>query len=349
MSKFARGARPTPRHRLCAATPFLPLAAAPPQFAMVPKQLSMWKNDVDGDCVTAEEAAAKAAFSVIGGGPELFVPDSVVLAWATLHNVVNGADLDQVLDWMATTGFVVNGVLYNDGPKSSVDYSNSSVLQAAISQGPVKIGIDADALPSTAGTMQGWYAFGGSPGQFASEDHCTGLWGYGTAAYCFGQLGVPVPSGVDPNKSDCYLEFTWSSIGVVDYPWIMSTVGEAWSRSPTTVLPSPTPGPGPTPTPGPAPTPTPTPTIVQKVDAFFTALEAKYTSDPFMVKLLQRVNTMLDEWLSTTGRFKVGGTIPPSVIVIVNALFAEAAILYPQYAALLGEVQSVVVSLLTSL
>ena len=78
---FARGALPTPRHRLLAATPFVapPFLMAPTQFAVVPPQLSFWDNNVDGDCVTAEEAFAKAVFSVMTGQPELFIPDAEVI------------------------------------------------------------------------------------------------------------------------------------------------------------------------------------------------------------------------------------------------------------------------------
>ena len=43
---------------------------APAQFAYVPKQLSMWGNDQYGDCVSAEEAFAKACYS-----PEIFIDD----------------------------------------------------------------------------------------------------------------------------------------------------------------------------------------------------------------------------------------------------------------------------------
>jgi hypothetical protein len=84
----------------------------------------------------------------------------------------------------------------------------------------------------------------------------------------FQQLNVPLPSGVDGTKV-CYLLFTWSTIGVVDHTWIMSTVSEAWLRDPSSTLngqPQPNPGPQPTPptppnppTPPTPPTPNPTP------------------------------------------------------------------------------------------
>lgn len=267
VKKLPRGAKPTPRHKLCGSEPFRPiptLMAPPTQFAVVPKQLSMWDNDVDGDCVTAEEAFAKAAFSVMSGLPELFVPVQEVISWASQYGFLNGANLTDVMDQMAKKGFQINGVLYGDGPYQAVDYSNEAVLQAALVQGPVKIGIDADALPGGAGNANGWVGTGGSPGQFSNEDHCVSLTGYGPASYLFEQLGVPLPSGLAPTANG-YLLFTWSTIGFVDHAWIMSTCGEAWVRNPTTPGESPTPvPPGPTPVPNPPvptpPGPTPVPT-----------------------------------------------------------------------------------------
>lgn len=254
-TKFPRGAKPTPRHRLAAATPHVPLAAAPAQVAYIPKKLSMWGNNQYGDCVTAEEAFNKA----VSGE---FISDSIVINWASQNGYLNGAMLDEVMDSMKRSGFQQDGNTYGDGGYKSVDFSNEAILQSALAIAPVKIGIDADALPSGAGNQQGWYAFGGSPGQFRNEDHCVALAGYGTASYLFQQLNVSVPAGVDPNKP-CYLLFTWSTIGLVDHDWIMSTVGEAWVRDPSSTVngqPQPNPGPVPVPPPPPTPDPTPTPT-----------------------------------------------------------------------------------------
>ena len=55
-----RGATPSPRSTLAAAAPYLALIGAPPNLIMKPQRISMWGNDVHGDCVTAEEAFAKA-------------------------------------------------------------------------------------------------------------------------------------------------------------------------------------------------------------------------------------------------------------------------------------------------
>jgi hypothetical protein len=229
---FPRGAKPTPRYKLLAAFPHqLTKAVPPPQVITIPSFLEMWLNDQDGDCVTAEEAAAKAVYSVANGLPETKITDATVSAFCNAYGFLNGANLTDVMDKMISDGFQQDSG-YKDGPYTSVDYSNETILQDAISVGPVKIGIDASALPSGAGNGNGWYASGGTPGQFTSEDHCVGLWGYGPSAALFAALNVPVPAGFPASG---YLLYTWSSIGVVDHAWIMSTCGEAWLRNPTTV------------------------------------------------------------------------------------------------------------------
>lgn len=257
--KLLRGAKPTPRHKLAAATPHVTTRAALLQVAYVPKQLSYWLNDQYGDCVTAEEAFNKDVSGEL-------IQDAVVEAWANKNGFLNGAMLTDVMDTMAKAGFSQSGSTYGDGAYTSVDYSNEANLQSALSIAPVKIGIDADALPSGAGNGNGWSSFGGTVGQFNSEDHCVSLCGYGPAAWLFAQLGKPLPDGVDGIKV-CYLLFTWSSIGVVDHAWIMSTCGEAWLRNPSSTVngsPQPNPGPQPIPTPPPTPTPVPTPTPAPK-------------------------------------------------------------------------------------
>jgi hypothetical protein len=244
-TQFPRGLKPTPRHKLAAAVPFQPTRAAiPTQVAYVPAKLSMWGNSQYGDCVSAEEAFNKAVSGI-------FVQEAEVISWARQNGYLNGADLGEVMDSMARRGFAQDSHVYGDGGYKSVDYSNESVLQTALAIAPVKIGIDANALPSGAGNANGWHSFGGRPGEYRNEDHCVALAGYGPASYLFGQLGVALPAGVDGAKP-CYLLFTWSTIGVVDHDWIMSTVGEAWVRSPSTTIDGqaiPDPGPKPVPAP----------------------------------------------------------------------------------------------------
>ncbi len=64
-----RGAIPADRHALAAAKPYSAVpVAAPPTYLVIPQQLSFWGNDNYGDCVTAEEAFAKAC-----NNPETFI------------------------------------------------------------------------------------------------------------------------------------------------------------------------------------------------------------------------------------------------------------------------------------
>lgn len=251
MPTFARGAKPTPRHKLLAAVPFRALVAPPPQFAVVPKKLSYWDNERDGVCVSSEEAFAKAVWSVYCGLPEVFASEQEVRDFAARHGWLDGADLAEVMDAMIAEGMVIGGQTYKDGAYNGVDYSNEATLQGALCVGPVKIAIDANALPPGAGNDQGWYAASG--GRYPNTDHCVGLCGYGPAEFLYSQLGVPMPPAL-AGKSG-YLLFTWSTIGFVTHAWLMGTCTEAWVRSPTTPgqspAPPPVPPPGPTP-PGPA-------------------------------------------------------------------------------------------------
>ncbi|WP_152531548.1 hypothetical protein [Mycobacterium sp. UM_CSW] len=224
------GAIPSPRHALAAATPHVATALTPPNSIVVPSQLSIWGNDVHGDCVTAEEAFAKSC-----NNPEIFISEADVIAWATRHGVLEGATLVEVLDFMQSDGFSGPSATYDDGKYVSVDWSNSDTLQNAISQGPVKIGVAGEQLLNT------WRANDGKSGWFATsynvdknENHCVSLCGYGTMSWLAEQLQVSVPSGVDGTRVG-YALFTWDSIGIIDEPSMRAITYEAWLRTPTTV------------------------------------------------------------------------------------------------------------------
>jgi hypothetical protein len=197
----------------------------------------MWGNDAHGDCVTAEEAFAKACYQ-----PEIFISDQEVINWAIQHGVLEGAWLYQVLDWMVNDGFRQDGRVYDDGGRYSVDWTHSDTLQSAISQGPVKIGIGADQLSNVWSQHQGrsgWFALGFTASE-PREDHCTSLCGYGTISWLAQQLNVQVPAGVDGTKPG-YAMFTWNSIGIIDVPSMLAITYEAWLRIPTTII-APLPG-----------------------------------------------------------------------------------------------------------
>src|SRR6516165_1085142 len=123
-----RGAIPSPRSALAAAAPYAPLIGAPPNLIMKPQQISMWGNDVHGDCVTAEEAFAKAC-----NNPEVFISDAEVIAWATSHGVLEGATLTDVMTLMQNGGFADGSFIQDDGSYMSVNWNDPGTLQSAIS------------------------------------------------------------------------------------------------------------------------------------------------------------------------------------------------------------------------
>jgi len=123
--------------------------SAPEPYYEAPEDLDVG-DDVHGDCVTAEEAFAKAC-----NNPEIFISDAEVIAWATKHGVLEGASLTQVMTWMQSDGFVDGSVVYDDGPYFSVGWTNAGTLQSAISSGPVKIGVAADQIENAWRTTGG--------------------------------------------------------------------------------------------------------------------------------------------------------------------------------------------------
>src|SRR4051794_15275590 len=180
-ARLPRGAIPSPRHELAAAMPHVPDAniAIPASFLMWPTQMSSWNNYTYGDCVSAEEAFAKAT-----AAPQTFIPEATVVAWAQQHGYLNGATLTAVMTTMLTHGFPFNHKTYDDGAYFSVNWVNAAVLRSAIySHGPVKIGVGADDFQNnthghvTPGTS-GWAMYGYPKN--LPEDHCVSLCGYGT-------------------------------------------------------------------------------------------------------------------------------------------------------------------------
>lgn len=246
-------------HRSFGMAPFLG-APAPDSFGVLPKSLQMWGNSTYGDCVTAEECASKAMYSVMRGAPELLIPDSVCVSWARSHGYLNGADLTSVMDDMAKDGITVNGQTYRDGAPQSVDWTNFSVLGPAIFQGPIKIAVSANQLEGAgAGNQNGWVLSGAR--RDLNTDHCVGLWGYGTAQQLADMMnkdyGISVSLGsLSPQTPSVYL-YTWSTVGIVEHRSLVAITDEAYLRTPTTVPDYPVPTPTPTPTPGPTPGPNP--------------------------------------------------------------------------------------------
>ncbi len=261
--KRPRGALPTPRAELAAAMPYRASGATPANFINIPTLLSYWLNDVDGDCVAAEEAFLRAACGIL-------IQDATVKTWAQKNGVLNGATLTQVMSEMQRAGFKQDGNSYNGGAYTAVNYTDLPTLANAIAKGPVKLGICGDPLENVVGTTNGWFLTGVAPQSASNEDHCVSACGIGTIAWLAAQLGVAVPAGIDGTQTGVAI-FTWKTIGIVDVPSFLNITFEAWARSPNnitvgtgtptpdpdTIDPAPTPTPTPTPTPSPTPSPTP--------------------------------------------------------------------------------------------
>jgi hypothetical protein len=326
--KFKTGAIPTPRYKLAAAVPHKIRGTTPTQVISIPSFIEMWLNDQDGDCVTAEEGFAKAYYSVFCGQPETKITDATVLAFCNKYDFLNGANLTDVMDKMISDGFQQDSG-YKNGAYAAVNYADEPTLQNALSQGPVKIGIDASALPSGAGNGNGWSGFGGTPGQFTSEDHCVSLCGYGSAAALFAALNTAVPAGAPSGV--LYLLYTWSSIGVVDHAWIMSTCGEAWLRSPTTVGVAPAPVPVP-PAPTPAPTPTPAPpiptpsTLLALVLSALNGVNAVFGWIPGVTAAITKLEAFFNNYLNKKkiSAPKLTKVNTGTIQIIVDDMFAAA-------------------------
>jgi hypothetical protein len=200
--------------------------------------MSSWNNYVYGDCVTAEEAFAKAT-----AAPQTFIPEPAVVAWATANGYLNGASLTSVMTTMQTNGFPLNGKTYDDGPYNSVNWTNAAILHSAIfSHGPVKIGVGADAFQSnpdghvTPGTS-GWVMYNYPKNE--PEDHCVSLCGYGNLAdliTLFQQHKVTVHPAKGMPTGLYYAMFTWNSIGIIDQQSMLNMTYEAWIRNPVTII-----------------------------------------------------------------------------------------------------------------
>jgi hypothetical protein len=210
----------------------------PKSFLKWPIQMSSWNNYVYSDCVSAEEAFAKAS-----ADPQTFIPEDTVVAWATTNGYLNGATLTSVMTKMQTEGFQLNGKTYDDGPYNSVNWTDPRILHSAIRHhGPVKLGVGAEYFQSNAsgsvtpGTS-GWGMCNYPKNQ--PEDHCVSLCGYGDLQELialFKQQGVTpsVPAGMPTGL--CYAMFTWNSIGIVDQQSMLDMTYEAWIRKPVTQI-----------------------------------------------------------------------------------------------------------------
>ena len=219
----------------------------PESFLAYPNQVSYWGNDQYGNCVAAEEAFAK-----ITAHPYIYIDDSTITDWCTVHNFLNGAQCVKVMDKMKSHGIeLTNGYVY-DGDHSRVSASHqylqfasisdsASLREAIFSSGPVKVEVNANMflVDNKTGFVtpgkSGWALYGYP--KLTSANHAVGICGYGTLnelVKLFQDKGctVDIPGGMPETK--CYAMFTWKSIGIVDEQSLLNMFYAAWVRSPVT-------------------------------------------------------------------------------------------------------------------
>jgi len=223
---------PTPNAELASASPYEAAEAAPESFMAWPSRISFWGDEKQQYSIWAEEAFAKACAE-----PKVFIPSDVILSTARECGSSNFSE------FLQTHGFRAEGAAYVDGPFQSVDWTNPAALNGAIARvGPVKIGVaSADFTVGSRGQVtpgtSGWAIFGLPAGK--PERHCAGLCGYGplrALVELFERHGVNVglPQGMPSGL--CYAMFIWGSLGIIDWQSLMNITGEAWVRSPTTIV-----------------------------------------------------------------------------------------------------------------
>lgn len=233
---YFTGAIPTPRNRLIKAKPFIAPEAAVEQKNHLyrPKKLSFWLNDVDGDCVTAEEAFSRGC-----GEDGVFITDEAVRKLIDNFDLRNGARVEGIIDCFSkeigesdSMGFIQNENEYYHGGQEvfGVDWTNETDLKQAILRSPVKLGIAASQLKGF-NDDGGWIIRNVQEDPDAKEDHCVSLCGFGTISWLAEQLDMDLPDDVDSSQPG-WAMFTWNSIGIVDTQSMLAMTFEAWMREP---------------------------------------------------------------------------------------------------------------------
>jgi len=219
----------------------------PKSFLKTPAAMSYWGNQDFGDCVSAEEAFAKAITNVDITWP-------VVETWAAGHKELNGASILAVLEQMQTDGFQIGDTLYNNGEPISVPFDTASFQAAIFHHTPLKLGINADWLEQAVAhhdNDSGWILnlqAGAVNGQKYVIDHCVSVCGYGNYADLSGllmdakianvgsiEMDIKNLNGLNILDEMCYAVFTWNSIGIISEQTLFGISAQAYVRNPTTV------------------------------------------------------------------------------------------------------------------
>ena len=227
-----KGEFPSPNQDLADARRYRGGGSVPESFISWPTKIGSWIDEKASSSIWAEEAFAKACAE-----PKVFIPSDAVVSAARECGSSNFAA------FMQTHGFQMDRKAYLDGPFKLIDWTNLAALNGAIANiGPVKVGVasagfSAGSHGQAAPRTSGWAIYGlpqGHPG-----DQCASLFGYAPLAAMvdlFRRHGVDVtpPPGMPAGLA--YAIFSSGSIGLIDRQSLMNITGEAWVRSPTTIV-----------------------------------------------------------------------------------------------------------------
>jgi hypothetical protein len=181
-----------------------------------------------GDCVACMIANGKKALTTSNGAPEIDIPAVNTVSWyfGQTGGQDIGLNIPDAMTAFQTTGMAdASGKIRIGGPNAVIDWSNETELRQAIALFKiVALGVAADQLQQAAGETSGWTLTGAQ--HDPNLDHCVFLLGYGAPSYLAGQLGVPMPGGLNPSGI-YYALYTWATVGIVDFSSVRAITGEA--------------------------------------------------------------------------------------------------------------------------
>src|SRR5215469_14064694 len=112
-----RGAWPSPRSALSAATPYRVAGETSGNYIKIPHVMPSGTCASLLECAVAEEVFAKACDGI-------FIADDTANDWISEHAFDPDNVIRQVLETMAVNGFQQDGHVYCDGPSSQVDWTD---------------------------------------------------------------------------------------------------------------------------------------------------------------------------------------------------------------------------------
>ena len=112
--RLPRGAWPSPRSALSAATPYRIAGETSGNYIKIPHVMPSWTCASLLESAVAEEVFAKACDGI-------FISDDTANDWISEHAFRPDNVIRQVLEAMAVDGFQQDGHVYCDGPPSQVD------------------------------------------------------------------------------------------------------------------------------------------------------------------------------------------------------------------------------------